>query len=784
MSYSKYLLILVLPFFVYQSFAQKFTLNGYVSEQGSGEKLIGANIFNNITLQGTITNNFGFYSFTQKTGKVKIRFSYVGYETKVLEFNLKQDTTLNIQLNKSITLSEVVIKDSKIKEKIESTQMSISEIPMKTIKALPVLLGEIDVIKAVQLLPGVQSGSEGSSGVYVRGGGPDETLILLDGVPVYNTNHLFGFFSVFHGDAIQKVTLIKGGFPARYGGRLSSIMDIRMKEGNMKEFHAEGSVGIVASKITIEGPIKKDTSSFIFSARRTYIDILAMPLIVVFMKANGVNGRAGYYFYDLNAKVNYIFSNKSRLYVSGYFGRDKMYMNAKEKYNNTKFNFNWGNATFVARHNYIINKKLFVNSRLSYTQYKNSILLLDESTYENHTYSYQIEPQSQIFDYAATVDFDYMPSPNHYVRFGFSDTYHQFTPGVTTFQIKEGNTAIDSTMGFKTILAHELDAYIEDDISLSKRLKMNLGAHLSGFAVEGVFYKSLQPRASVRYLASSNVSVKASYVQMTQYLHLLTNSNMSFPTDIWVPVTEKTAPMHSTQYALGVFYNYKDEWEFSIEGYYKEMKNVIDYKEGSSYFSMLSYESWEDLTTTGKGWAYGIELLAKRNIGKLSGWIGYTLAWANRQFNGVDYINFGKVFPYKYDRRHDIGAAIHYQMFENIDAGLVWVFGSGYPATLPTQQYLNPLNTQQEYWGSTFINYFDTRNNFRMPAYHRLDIGINFHKKTKWGERKWSVGAYNTYNRRNPFLLYVKTDWETGENAVNQLSILPIIPYLSYAFKF
>ncbi len=763
---------------------QSFTINGYVEEANSGEKLIGANIFNTLNLEGTITNDYGYYSLTQKAGTVELRFSFVGYHTETIRFQLTGDTTINVSLKKDIVLDEVVIRDSKIQDRVEESQMSITRIPIRLVKALPVLMGEVDVIKAIQLLPGVQSGTEGGSGVYVRGGGPDENLVLLDGVPVYNVNHLFGFFSIFHGDAINSVKIIKGGFPARYGGRLSSVLDVRMKEGNMKEVHGEGSVGLIASKLTVEGPVKKDTSSFIISARRTYIDILLQPFIMAISKMEG-GGRtnAGYYFYDLNAKFNYKFSGRSRLYVSGYFGRDKMYLYNKSGGEKLKSNLHWGNATFVSRYNYIINKKLFLNLRGSYSQYSNTFYDLYAWANDNYKESFSFEQNSQIRDFALTLDFDYLPQPKHYIRFGISETYHTFVPEVAVLKMKSDNFDTTITKGFDNIYAHELNAYIEDDYKISKKLKINAGVHLSGFKVQQAFYKSAQARLSARFLITPNLSFKASYAQMSQYIHLLTSSYFSLPTDVWVPVTEQTKPMSSEQYAAGLFYNYEEDWIFSIEGYYKEMKNVIAFKEGANYFKLWEFQDWQDMLTYGKGWTYGIEFFAKKNFGKLSGWLGYTLAWANRQFDGKDPLNFGEVFPYKYDRRHDIGIALQYQLSENVDMGGVWVFGSGYPATLYTQQMLNPGNLYGDWYGD-FVFYFKKTNNFRLPVYHRLDLGINFHKKLKWGERTWKIGTYNTYNRLNPTFMIPMENWETGKREIRQFSLFPFIPYVAFAFKF
>ena len=779
--------------------AQKYTISGFVDDKSNGEKLFGANIYNTKTLEGAVSNNYGFYSLKQMAGKVTIKYSFVGFQPILLTFNLTKDTLINIELSQSIELQEVEVVSNSIQSRLESTQMSTTELPMKTLKKLPVFFGEVDIMKTIQLLPGVQSGSEGTSGLYVRGGGPDQNLILLDGVPVYNANHLFGFFSVFNADAINSVTLVKGGFPARYGGRLSSVLDIRMKEGNSKEFHGEGSIGLIASKLTLEGPIIKDKSSFIVSARRTYIDVLAKPFILLSNKRAGNENKfsGGYYFYDLNAKVNYKFSDKSRLYLSAYHGNDKAYAKNSSEYSDVKseeqFKLRWGNITTSLRWNYIFSKNLFANTRVSYSRYNFLVGEKSETIYSDAKESFEFSYFSGIDDMAASIDFDYIPLPNHYIRFGMSNTYHQFNPGVNAYKISESETAIDTTFGNTKIYGNEIDLYVEDDFSIGEHVKMNIGMHLSGFVVKNTFYKSFQPRGAIRVIASENLSIKASYAKMEQYIHLLSNTTVGMPTDLWVPVTENIKPMKSQQLAAGAIYNLNNIFEISLEGYYKWMDDLITYKPGSSYLS--TNNTWQEMVTVGKGWSYGGELLIRKDVGDFTGWIGYTLSWTWRQFDEVS----PNKYPYRYDRRHDISVVGTYKLNDKVDFGAAWVFGTGNAVTLPYDKYIAMAdyssilqNTGEQFYSENlpYVNNIESRNNYRAPAYHRLDLSVNFHKDTKWGERTWSVGIYNAYFRQNAFFLYIDYDYDNYDPSVEpkkvlkQVSLFPGMPYVSYNFKF
>ncbi len=772
--------------------AQTFTVSGYIADEASGEKLIGANIYDSETFEGGISNTYGFYSITLPAGTHRLTISYIGYASIEKEITLDKDISLDIDLDPSTQLEEIEIVAEKQRNVAEESTMSTIEIPILQIKKVPALLGEVDVLKALQLLPGVQSGGEGQSGLYVRGGSPDQNLILLDGVPVYNVNHLFGFFSVFNADAIKEVKLIKGGYPARYGGRLSSVLEINMKEGNMKELKGEGSIGLVASKLTLEGPIKADKTSFIVSGRRTYIDLLARPLIKKAFEEDGSEGLAGYHFYDLNAKVNHIISDKDRLYFSVYAGNDKFFVNFKETDDTFSDSYNarvaWGNVTSALRWNHLWTPKLFSNATLTYSQYK-----LDFGTGFGTEVSGVLDEEvsfdydSGIYDVAAKIDFDYYPNTSHFIRYGISAIHHRFEPGeFNLLFVSEGVTELDTAIGQRSINSMEFDAYVEDDIKVTDKLKANVGVHLSAFAVEGEFYTSAQPRLSLRYLVTEDQSFKFSFATMQQYMNLLTSEGIGLPTDLWVPSTAKIKPQKSWQVAAGYAFKLNEHIDITVEGYYKDMQNLVSFKEGEGFFEE-SLRDWGDRITQGNGTSYGAELFVQKKTGDFTGWIGYTLSWSNRQF---DEINFGQEFPFRYDRRHDISLVGQYELSKRISFSGAWVFGTGNAVTLANSTYKG-IAQATRFDIETEVDYYTDRNNFRMNNYHRLDIGVNFTKKKKKHTRVWSIGAYNTYNRRNPYFIFIDTDRSldnqgnfTNTRVLKQQSLFPVIPYFNYSFNF
>lgn len=763
----KLILILLASVTCYVTHAQNITVSGYVSEAGSGERLIGATVFIPGRNIGTTTNAYGFYSITLPADSFTLRYSYIGYQPVIKNIAGKGNQQVNVEMKQDKGLEEVVITSQK--DAIQSrTQMSSIDLPIQTIKSLPAFLGEVDVMRAIQLLPGVQGGNEGSTGIYVRGGGPDQNLILLDGVPVYNASHLFGFFSVFNADAIRSVEVIKGGFPARYGGRLSSVVDINMKEGNKEKLHGEGGIGLIASRLTLEGPIQKGKSSFMISGRRTYYDLIAKP----FMRG-AVKG--GYYFYDLNGKANFQLGKKDHLYISGYFGNDKFY--ARQSNNssgllNTDFrtNLQWGNATAVGRWNHEFTPKLFGNLTTYYSRYRFMVSAQTKNQLVGSNEEYLLKYSSGINDKAVKYDFDYLPGANHYIKAGVGFIAHTYKPGAQQTKIRSILANQDTTIGVDDIHANEIDAYIEDDIRISSRFKTNIGLHWTGFSVRNQFYHSIQPRVAARYLLTDELSAKASFVQMNQFIHLLTNSSIGLPTDLWVPVTDKVPVQKSYQYAAGMAYTHRTGIEVSIEGYYKTMDNIIEYKEGASFFNTAT--NWEDKIEVGKGWSYGGELFVQKKKGRFTGLMGYTLSWTNRQF---DNLNMGKVYPYRYDRRHDFKIAGIYSLTDKIELSAEWLYGTGNAITLPVAYH-------QGLEGGEVLVYGE-RNGFRMPAYHRGDVSIKFSKQKKNWERAWVVGVYNVYNRRNPFYVYSSTN-SSGNNVFKQMSLFPIIPSITYQFKF
>lgn len=609
--------------------SRKFTISGYVTDGTSSETLIGANILESRQQQGTTTNPYGFYSITLPAGETELSFSYLGYTTRQYRLELSKDTLINVLMQDNNQLEEVVIVSDKAEAGITATQMGAQEIPIAQIKNTPSILGEADVMKTIQLMPGVQAGVEGSAGLYVRGGGPDQNLILLDGVPVYNVDHLFGFFSVFTPEAVKKVTLFKSSFPARFGGRLSSVVDVRSNDGDMKKYHGTLSVGLLSSKIQLEGPIIRDKTSFNISARRSYIDLIAKP----FMPKDD---KISYYFYDINAKINHKFSDRSRLFLNFYNGKDSYYFKTTDSSSSMykdKMSLNWGNTIATARWNYIFNQKLFSNTTVAYNKYRmdaNSTVYTKTNLIESISESnYHSNYHSGICDWSYLIDFDYNPTPAHHIKFGAGYLHHDFRPEVATSKIQEKEDGITkqdtlyNSISNSTIQAHEVSAYIEDNFDIGSRLRMNVGLHLSMFRVQKRNYFSAQPRVSARYQLTRHTALKASYTKMSQYIHLLSSTPISMPTDLWVPVTSKIKPMQAHQYSLGSYYTGLPGWEFSVEGYYKQMRNVLEYKEGVSFLGSSS--GWENKVEMGKGRSMGIEFMAQKTTGKTTGWIAYTL---------------------------------------------------------------------------------------------------------------------------------------------------------------
>lgn len=790
--------------------AQNYTISGTVSDVKTGETIIGATVVDALSGKGAVTNAYGRYSLTLKKDSVDIKVQYVGYEPQFYRFRLTGNREINVRLKPSLQLDEVTIVAERAGD-MRSSQMSATEMSVEKIKSVPVMFGEADIIKALQLMPGVQSGSEGNSGMYVRGGGPDENLFLLDGVPLYNVSHMGGFFSTFNTDAVKNVTLYKGSFPARFGGRLSSVLDVTQNNGNDQELHGNASIGLIAAKLNLEGPIVKEKTTFSLSARRTYAELFVIPAIMWINDmgsdepapavASNAKYDAGYWFYDINAKLTHKFSEKSRLYGSFYMGEDNVYgkiktVTAQNEDVYLGFNTRWGNLIGSLRWNYVLTPRLFMNITASYTQYTDSIIGSIEKLPTGGLQASTMEGRyfSGIREVTLRADFDYTPSSDHTVKFGVNGTRHWFLPEVAEgrmswYDTLQMNSALDTGVLLLSGVtpATEMVAYIEDDWSLTESVKLNLGLHASGFRVQNSFYPSLQPRISGRVMLSDELSVKAGYAWMRQYVHLLSTTSITLPTDLWVPVTDNVKPMESHQVACGLFYSRSGIADFSVEAYYKNMDNLIEYKEGATFFG--SSENWENLVVAGRGWSYGVEVLVQREIGRLTGWVGYTWSRTMRLFDREGQVlNNGNPFPAKYDRRHDLSVVLSYKLNDRVDFSATWVFSTGNTATLSTQRYSRSFEESGEYEepATNGISYFEGRNNYRLPNYHRLDLGVNFHKKFKRAHRTISVSIYNVYNRQNPYMLYIsrQDSYKGYPMALMQLSLFPILPSASYTLYF
>jgi len=779
-------------FFIFLSIistAQKYTISGYVKDAATGEMLIGAGVYVKGSKTGTITNQYGFYSLTLKKETYQLQVSFLGYKNFSKEITLTKDIRLNVSLSpNAIMTKEVTISAERSDKNVRSVQMSTVRIPVKQVKEIPAIFGEVDILKTIQLLPGVQSAGEGNSGFYVRGGGPDQNLIILDDAVVYNAAHLFGFFSVFNADAIKDVRLIKGGMPAQYGGRLSSVLDITMKDGNMRKLSGEGGIGLISSRLTVEGPIKKDTSSFIISGRRTYIDLLLKPFIKEGSRMDGT----GYYFYDLNTKVNYRFSDKDRLYLSGYFGRD-VFSFRSPKGGNFQARIPWGNATLSTRWNHLFTNKLFMNTSVVFTDYKFSFEA-DQSDFEFKLFS-------GVTDYSAKIDFTYLPEARHKVLFGLNYTFHDFKPGTVTGRMGETEFNIGD---IKSNLANDLACYISDEFDVTEDLKLIVGLRPTMFQQVGPFdrfvtdnlgnitdtvhyqnfenvitYFRAEPRASLRYAFNEKTSVKAAYTQNYQYVHLASMSSMSLPMDIWVPSSTLVKPQYSQQYTAGLFRNFKDNLiETSVELYYKKMTHIIEYKDGAMPGENIGNN--EDANFVfGEGYSYGVELFIKKNIGKLTGWIGYTLSKTDHIFPDI---NEGNPFPAKYDRRHDLSVVLNYHFNDQLTFSTVFVYATGNTMTLPIGRYLIDNRIVVEYM---------PRNGYRMAPYHRMDVSLTYTPKYKEGKRvhsSWNLSVYNVYNRANPYFIYFDYTGSIQEGdlvtSAYQVSLFPILPSITWNFNF
>lgn len=778
----------------------KSTLSGYLTDSKNGEAIIGAKIVITKLNLAAVTNTYGFYSLTVPAGKYTVEFRTIMYPIDEKEIDLSADVRFNYELGANVQAIQEVVVSAKKGENVNSTKMGQIELQIDQIKTLPAFMGEVDVIKAIQLLPGVSSISEGGQGFYVRGGGPDQNLVLLDEGVVYNAAHLFGFFSVFNSDAVKSVNLIKGGMPANYGGRLSSVLEVNMNEGNNKGFHIKGGIGAISSRFTIEGPLVKNRGSFIISGRRTYIDLLMKAAISDTSPFAG----SSYYFYDVNAKFNYKISDKDRIFLSGYYGKDVF--SFQDRNGGFGADMPWGNGIVALRWNHLFSNKLFMNVTGTFSDYM--------FKFGSSQDQFRFELASGVRDVGAKVDFSYFPNAKHRIKWGGEYIYHTFTP---TSVSAEADSIDFNTGEAQQLFGHESAIYVMDDFDLNDKFRLNVGLRYSTYQHVGPFtrfikgnisspdtaityekgdllkfYHGLEPRVSFRWLISEKSSIKAGYSYNYQYVHLTSLSAVSLPTDVWFPTTDKVKPQRGWQGSVGYFRNFfNDKFETSVEVYYKGMKNLIEFKEGALPGDNVN-DNTDNLLVFGTGRAYGIEFYIKKSVGKFTGWIGYTLAKTERTFPDL---NGGKVFAAKYDRRHDLSIVGTYKLNERWTFSSAFIYATGNTLTLPTSWYIQDQNL--------LYNYGD-RNATRMAPYHRLDISATLYSKPtrkhtdlatnlevdvkKKFRSNWAFSVYNVYNRANPFFLYVDNDGSFASGdvkiTVKQVSLFPIIPSVTWNFEF
>lgn len=770
--------------------AKLITISGYITDANSKETLIGATVSDKSSRANSSTNSYGYYSIQVMPDSVQMQVSYIGYKPSTKIFYALSDTTVNLGLNESISeLQSVTIYNVKPLSRVGNTiELSGSEI-----KSSAATFGENDILKTLQTMPGISSGVEGSSGMHVRGGSPDQNLILLDGTPIYNTGHMWNLFSVLNGDAVKKATLYKNNFPARFGGRLSSVLDIRFKDGDMQRFHANATIGLYTARVNVEGPIFKNKTSYNISVRRSYIDTYLR------IKRKSSPTTEIIYMYDINAKINHRFSDRNRLYLSYYSGRDKQ--NNKDEYelyqeNNkisntsTSYNYSWGNDILSLRWNYIFNNRLFMNASVAYNKYNYKYSSRSNQIYEELKQGYYLVKRSGIKDWQSSFDFDYQLNNNHYLRFGTGFILHQFNPETHGYRLNdsgESNKNWNSRYFLhEKMNGTEMSFYGEDEFSITEKLKANIGLHLSMFSVQGKTYTRLQPRASVSYQLLPDLVVNASYSRMNQYVNLLSNNTVNDPTDLWVPITKNLKPMPSDQFAAGLFFDKKNGYNFSIEGFYKKLNNILEYKDGTAWKDIFT--SWSENIEAGKGEVYGLEFLARKNKGRFTGWLGYTLSWNNRRFPTI---NKGRQFPAKYDSRHNVNITTNYKLSNKVNISASWVYSTGTRATLPLEQYqilpqINNVAYQRSLsyynglYHSNSIYYIGERNNYKMSDTHHLDLEMRYQRSAC---KIWTFGVYNVYNHANPYAARVGSN-DSGKPVVIEKTLFGIMPSVSFTYKF
>jgi hypothetical protein len=795
--------IFLLTLFPIVLFSQPFQVKGYVKDKSSGDILPNAHVFIDTHEKVIVSNNYGFFSFSSKKERVIIKISYAGYETLENELSLKSDTIIDFLLFSDNLLGEVEIKSS-TSDNIIRNEVGALTLTGRELEKIPSLLGEHDIVKALQLMPGIRMGREGTSGMHVRGGSPGENLILLDDVPVYNVNHLFGFFSVFTPEAVKSVDVYKGSFPARYGGRISSVMDVRMREGNLYKTYADLTVGTISSKIIFETPLKKGKSSLLISGRRTYLDLILAPIQTI-SSDKTKKEKYGYSFYDLNAKLFIDIGKAGKLYWSYYSGQDNMYFKtttdfmkhyiggeSKGQKGTTQNKYNWGNYTTSLRWNKAWNK-LFVNGTLFYTYYSYKVKMSDiteKFSADTVTTTMDYNNISDVKDYGAYFDFDFFISDNNHLTFGTKSTSHNYIPGKAELLITDSESGSFKASNETKANAIEVSSYIEDRISIGKSLKIVAGLHHSYFKTDSKeHYSSFQPRVRASW-EFRKWAFKLSGGYMVQPVHNLVNNSTSMAVDIWIPSTGNIKPSSSLQFDAGANWLVSKMYSLSAEIYWRKMNNVLTYKNGESFLSL--YENWTQKVISGRGESYGLEILARKSEGRTTGWAGYTWSVSNRQFSEL---NNGNLFPYQYDRRHFLTIVVNHTFSKKVQLSGSWVYGSGEPLTVSSTTYSgDPFygNTEIEADFGLFsktisspdkVIYYSGINNYRLPSYHRLDLGIDLKSERRKGTSIWSFSIYNVYGRNNPFMVNIEEN-KNGDLELKNISLFRFLPSVSYRFIF
>jgi hypothetical protein len=783
-------------------YAQKNAIQGKIVDEKTGESIENANIQIAGTSKATSSNSSGSFSLNGiEPGSYSLIVSHVSYLTDTVNVVLSKPIYITIKLKSGKHLDAVDIVENKTIEVHDDIRTSTINIQIDKIKTQPVLLGEQDLIKTIQMLPGVQGGTEGLTGMYVRGGGPDQNLILLDGVPLYNVSHMLGIFSVFNPGAIESAELIKGGFPARYGGRLSSVLDITTKQGNMQQWEGEGSVGIMSARMSANGPLQKGKTSLSISGRRSYYDLMIRPFISAYTAAqNYEDVTVGYFFNDINVRLDHKLNKNQTLTFNGFLVRDKFYLKLGYSYENNEdvqsSYVSWGSAIGQLKLNTQLNENTLNSTSFSVNRfrfltgfgYKYSRMLQDTMGNPiDYNQNLDLSLKSQIIDY--TIKSENYKSVNHNtnLKYGLIANFQSFKPSTSLEEVLGFNNiyrnGLDTAFSGISVYSQQFSSYFEFNKKIGHLFKVNLGVHLNVYHQNKYFSGSLQPRIMSLMHLNEWSSLKLSYAMMQQNLHLLTNPSIGLPTDLWVPATEGAPSEISHQIALGYAATLPKNMNITIEGYYKTMKNLIEFNEGELFLGIGN--EWEETIVVGNGTAYGLEFLLEKRKGKFTGWVGYTFSFTNRQF---DELNLGKPFPFRYDRRHDIGITLHYQKSKKFDIGINWVYGTGYAFSIANGN-MKMFNYLDHQYAQANVIYYENRNNYRAPATHRLDIGLNWHKAKKWGKRTWQLGIYNAYNNMNPTLLIWDGDYGYGldrgeRNKIKMISLLPVIPSLTYQFKF